>query len=160
MGDQEMHVVKRDGSMQDVSFDKILHRVKALGNECDPPLNINYAELVMRVIDQLYSGVTTGAIDELTAEQCASLCTQHPDYGVLAGRIVVSNCQKNTSPSFLDTITKLRDYKDVNGDPAPLVSDTIATLAHQHRDDIESMIQYDRDFLIDYFMNRSGTHRA
>lgn len=151
MGDQEMHVVKRDGSMQDVSFDKILHRVKALGNECDPPLSINYAELVMRVIDQLYSGVTTGAIDELTAEQCASLCTQHPDYGVLAGRIVVSNCQKNTSPSFLDTITKLRDYKDVSGDPAPLVSEKLANLAHQYRTDLESMIQYDRDFLIDYF---------
>lgn len=151
MGDPEMHVVKRSGQIQDVSFDKILHRVKALGNECEPPLSINYAQLVMRVIDQLYSGIPTGAIDELTAQQCGSLCTQHPDYGALAGRIVVSNCQKNTVPSFAQTMMQLYNHLDINEEPAPLVSNQIKKLAVQHADTIESMIDYDRDFLIDYF---------
>ena len=146
-----MHVVKRSGQVQDVSFDKILHRVKALGNECEPPLSINYAHLVMRVIDQLYSGIPTGAIDELTAQQCGSLCTQHPDYGTLAGRIVVSNCQKNTVPSFAQTATRLHNHLDINKEPAPLVSSQLKKLAVQHADAIESMIDYDRDFLIDYF---------
>ncbi len=151
MSDHEMHVVKRSGCTQDVSFDKILHRVKALGSECTPPLTLNYAELVMRVIDQLYSGVTTRAIDELTAEQCASLCTHHPDYGVLAGRIVVSNCQKNTSPSFAETIVRLNDHVDVNGEPAPLVSNELRALVLEHKGEIEDMIRYERDYLIDYF---------
>jgi hypothetical protein len=47
-------------------------------------LSINYSSLTMKVIDQLYDGIPTTKIDELTAEQCASLSTQHPDYGTLA----------------------------------------------------------------------------
>ena len=151
MGDLEMHVLKRSGTKEDVSFDKILHRVKALGGECDPPLSLNYADLVVRVVDQLYSGIPTGDIDELTAEQCASLCTQHPDYGTLAGRIVVSNCQKNTSPSFVDTVARLFDHKDVNGQSAPLVSDELVSVVEAHGSELEEMIDYDRDYLIDYF---------
>lgn len=146
-----MHVVKRNGQTQEVSFDKILRRVKSLGNECDPPLALNYADLVIRVIDQLYSGVTTRQIDELTAEQCASLCTQHPDYGVLAGRVVVSNCQKNTSENFASTVQLLNAHEDVNGVRAPLVSDDLAALVSECGEEIQRMIDYQRDFLIDYF---------
>lgn len=151
MDEAEMHVLKRDGSKQDVSFDKILHRIKALGNECSPPLTVNYTDLVMRVIDQLYSGIPTGDIDELTAEQCASLCTQHPDYGTLAGRIVVSNCQKNTSASFAETVRRLHSHKDVNGKASPLLSDTLLSLVDAHGDALEEMIDYTRDFEIDFF---------
>ena len=51
----------------------------------------------MKVIDQLYDKIPTTVIDELTAEQCASLSTKHLDYGSLANRIIVSNNHKNTS---------------------------------------------------------------
>ena len=95
-GALEMSVVKRSGKHEDVSFDKILKRVKKLGAEAKPPIVLNYSQLVMEVIDQLYSGISTSVIDELTAEQCASLCTKHPDYGTLASRVIVSNNHKNT----------------------------------------------------------------
>ena len=48
----------------------------------------------MKIIDQLFDGIETTKIDELTAQQCASQITQHPDYGILASYIVVSNHQK------------------------------------------------------------------
>ena len=34
----------------------------------------------MKVIDQLYDNIKTSLIDELTAEQCASMASIHPDY--------------------------------------------------------------------------------
>ena len=77
----EMRVTKRDGELQEVSFDKILERVKKLGQEAD--IHINYSSLVVKVIDQLYDTIPTGKIDELAAEQCASLSTNHPDYATL-----------------------------------------------------------------------------
>ena len=40
-----------------------------------------------KVIDQLYDGIPTSKIDELTAEQCATLSTHHLDYGTLEYRI-------------------------------------------------------------------------
>ena len=98
--EQEMRVTKRDGALEEVSFDKILKRVKKLGTEIMPVLSINYSQLIMKVIDQLYDKIPTTVIDELTAEQCASLCTKHLDYGILANRIIVSNNHKNTSSSF------------------------------------------------------------
>ena len=58
-----------------ISFDKILKRVKILGAG---KLQINYTTLAMKIIDRLYDKIPTSKIDELTAEQCASLSTLHP----------------------------------------------------------------------------------
>ncbi len=96
--EQEMHVTKRNGKQEVVAFDKIRNRVKKIGQ--DAGISVNYTSLIMKVIDQLYHGIPTAKIDELTAEQCTSSSVQHPDYAILASHIVVSNHQKNTSSSF------------------------------------------------------------
>ena len=66
----------------------------------------------MKVIDQLYDGISTTQKDEVTADQCASLSSTHPDYNILAGRIIVSNHQKNTMTSFTQVISVLYQFKD------------------------------------------------
>jgi len=145
----DMHVTKRNGKLEDISFDKILNRVKKIGQEAN--IQINYSSLVMKVIDQLYDTIPTSKIDELTAEQCASLSTQHPDYGILAGRIVVSNHQKNTSSCFYEAMTKLYEFKDVHGKHSPLISEELYSISVNMANYIEPMIDYERDYLIDYF---------
>jgi len=146
---EEMHVTKRNGELQEVSFDKILERVKKLGQEVN--IKINYSSLVMKVIDQLYENIPTGKIDELAAEQCASMSTNHPDYGTLAGRIIVSNHQKNTEPSFFNSMKKLYDFKNSKGQNKPLVSDNLWKFTSKYANEIETIIDYDRDYLIDFF---------
>ena len=63
--EQEMRVKKRDGSLQEIQFDKILTRVKKIGQQAN--VSINFSALVMKIIDQLYDGIPTTKIDELTA---------------------------------------------------------------------------------------------
>ena len=121
MSVQEMRVKKRNGNFEDISFDKILNRVKKLGNNMKPVLKLNYSQFIMSVIDQLYPDISTTKIDELTAEQCASLCTTHPDYGILASRIIVSNNHKNTIASFSDTMEKLYNFKDIHNIHIPII---------------------------------------
>jgi ribonucleotide reductase alpha subunit len=145
----EMRVTKRNGQMEDISFDKILTRVKKLGQEAN--IQINYSSLVMKVIDQLYDKIPTTKIDELTAEQCAALSTQHPDYGVLAGRIVVSNHQKNTNTCFYQVVDELYNFKDVQGEHSPLVSKDLYIISREMASYIEPMFDFSRDYLIDYF---------
>ena len=94
----DMFVTKRNGHREIMSFDKILKRIKKVGQEAN--IKINYTSLTMKVIDQLYDGISTTKIDELTSEQCASLSSTHPDYNILAGRISVSNHHKNTKSSL------------------------------------------------------------
>ena len=74
--DEDMYVTKRNGSLEIISFDKILKRVKNLGYEFN--LSIQYTQLVMKVIDQLYNNIKTSEIDELTAQQCASMASINP----------------------------------------------------------------------------------
>jgi ribonucleoside-diphosphate reductase alpha subunit len=144
-----MKVLKRNNELEEVSFDKILNRVKKIGKEFN--VNINYSALVMKVIDQLFSGIPTKKIDELTAEQCASMCTQNPDYGTLAGIIVVSNHQKSTPSNFKQVVETLYHFKDIHGNHSPLVSQELFEVASLHDEEIEKMIDYKRDYLIDYF---------
>ena len=117
--DEEMYVIKRSGEREIVSFDKILQRVKNTGTEVG--IQLNYTALTMKVIDQLYDGITTTQIDELTADQCASLSSTHPDYNILAGRLIISNHQKNTSSSFTLTMSNLYQFRDKHDRSSPLV---------------------------------------
>ena len=63
LAEQEMRVKKRDGSYQEIRFDKILTRVKKIGAQAG--ITINFSALVMKIIDQLYDGIPTTKIDEL-----------------------------------------------------------------------------------------------
>ena len=147
--DQEMRVLKRNGKYENIGFDKILKRVKGIGQECG--IKLNYTTFVMKVIDQLYDGIPTAKIDELTAEQCASLSIQHPDYNILAGRLIVSNHHKNTSSSFFSVMKKLYNFKDVHHKPYPLLNNSFFEIVEKHKDELDKMIDHERDYLIDYF---------
>ena len=147
----QMHVTKRNGSSELVSFDKIQKRVENLCNNIEPKLNINYGQLVMKIIDQLFNGISTAQIDELVAEQCASLSTLKLDYGALASRVVISNHQKNTNYTFANVVSKLYNFRDTNNNHSPLVSKELYDISQDLCEVIECMINYDRDFDIDYF---------
>ncbi len=144
-----MRVTKRDGQLEEIAFDKILTRIKKLGQEVN--IHINYQELVMKVIHQLYDTIPTTKIDELAAEQCAALSTLNHDYGTLSGRIVVSNHQKNTVPIFSDVIQTLYKFEDKNGTNKPLVSHRFWDFVKTYAEPLNAMIVHNRDYLIDYF---------
>ena len=149
MESNDMRVMKRNGELEEIAFDKILTRIKKLGQEAG--IHINYQQLVMKVIDQLYDKISTTKIDELAAEQCASLSTLHPHYGTLAGRIIVSNHQKNTVSDFSTVVNHLFDFHDIHNKHNPLVSQELYTFVSKYSSELNKMIVYDRDYLIDYF---------
>jgi ribonucleotide reductase alpha subunit len=151
VGTEELYIIKRDGSKEILSFDKILKRVKALGTETKPHLNVNYSQLVMKVVDQLYNNMPTYVIDELTAEQCASLITKHLDYGTLAARIIVSNNHKNTLTMFALAMDALYHFRDVHGQPSPLIHKDVWQISQTHADFFQSILDYSRDYSLDYF---------
>jgi ribonucleoside-diphosphate reductase alpha chain len=147
--EEEMFVIKRNGNTEIVSFDKILNRIKKIGNEVG--IKINYTALVMKVIDQLYDGIHTTKIDELLAEQCASMSSIHPDYNILAGRISISNHHRNTSSSFVSVMNDLFGFHDKQGKSSPLVSIELHIIVNKYPEELEELCDYNRDYLIEYF---------
>ena len=144
-----MYVTKRNGELEEIAFDKILTRIKKLGSEVG--IIINYQQLVIKVIDQLYDKISTTKIDELAAEQCASLSTLNPDYGTLAGRIIVSNHQKNTNSKFSDIVSQLYHYTNIHLEHKPLLADDFYNYVCKYSTELNEMIDSNRDYLIDYF---------
>jgi ribonucleotide reductase alpha subunit len=143
-----MRVQKRDGSFEDVSFDKVLKRIQLQSKDLG---GVDAHSITQRVCTRIYDGVRTTELDELAAQMCASLVTEHPDYGVLASRLIVSNHQKNTSPSFSETISVLYNATDIHGNHTPRVSDELWNVVQANKEKLNSVIDYERDFNFDYF---------
>ena len=149
--EQEMRVKKRDGSYQEIRFDKILTRVKKIAAQAG--VIINFSALVMKIIDQLYDGIPTTKIDELTAEQCAAQSSLHPDYGILASYVIISNHHKNTDPSFISVMRRLYEFVDKDGKHIPLISESTWNTISANADFLENIVtqHLKNDFLFDYF---------
>jgi ribonucleoside-diphosphate reductase alpha chain len=164
---EDMHVLKRNGEQEIVAFDKILARLKTLGKQAGI-IGVNYTTLVIKIIDQLYDNIPTTKIDELTAQQCAMMAVQHPDYGTLASYIIISNAHKNIPCGFYAAMKKLYEYRDSNGKHSPIISKQVWDFLHEIidtprnstaggpgpylvHDALERMIEWPRDYLIDYF---------
>lgn len=143
-----MQVVKRDGSKEDVSFDKVLNRIKksAEGLEVNPTL------IAQRTLMRIHDGVKTTELDELAAQLSVSLITTHHDYGALASRIIISNHHRNTKPSFAATVTELAaQVHTATGKPMQYISDELQAVVAAFGPTIDAKIDYERDFLLDYF---------
>jgi hypothetical protein len=83
-----------------------------------------------QVVQGIYSGVSTSELDNLAAETCAYMNTEHPDYARLAARISINNLQRDTSSSFSETVAKLRAYRDPKtGLDVGFISDEVRTTA-------------------------------
>ena len=142
-----MRVIKRNGEMEDVSFDKVLNRLKNLSSG----LTIDVSEIAQKVCSRIYDGVKTYELDELAAYLCSSMSIEHPDYSLLASRIIISNHHKNTSPSFSETIQTLYNNMDNHNNPVPLVSEELYNVVNKNKEKLNTCIDYQRDYLFDYF---------
>ncbi|KPP71776.1 ribonucleoside-diphosphate reductase large subunit-like [Scleropages formosus] len=146
-----MYVIKRDGRQERVMFDKITSRIQKL---CYG-LNLDFVdptEITMKVIQGLYSGVTTVELDTLAAEITATLTTKYPDYAILAARIAVSNLHKETKKVFSDVMEDLYNYVNrLNGRHSPMISKETLDIVLANKDRLNSAIIYDRDFFYNYF---------
>jgi len=148
-----MHVVKRDGTKETVSFDKVSNRLGKLvkGDGKQKELKVDYIALAQKVCGDMYSGVRTYELDELSAQTCAGLITECVDYGVLASRLAISNHHKRTSPSFSETIQILYESTNKLGKRVQLVTKDVYNTVMKHKVKLNQIIDYSRDYDIDYF---------
>jgi len=113
---------------------------------------VDPVSVAMKVIQGIYPGVTTEALDNLAAETAASMTVKHPDYALLASRIAISNLHKTTKKSFSETMKDLYFFVDPKtNQAAPLIADDVYEIILKNAELLDSTIIYDRDFGYDYF---------
>jgi ribonucleoside-diphosphate reductase alpha chain len=147
-----MKIKKRDGRLENLSFDKIVYRLKKLAN--DKVLGqlkvIDTDVIAQKVVSTIYDGVSSTELDEEAARIAISM-TENLEFGKLASRLVISNIQKNTTECFSEVMEKLYGNVDSNGNPAPVLADDIINIVRTHRNILNEAIDYSRDYLFDYF---------
>lgn len=145
----DLTVVKRNGQIQPVSFDKITARIRSLASGVLPsgmvigdPLDLAITGLAQEVIATLKNNISTRELDEHAANICGTgFNMDNADYGLLGGRIAVSNHHKNTTDSLKETYMSLEN----------LVSPLLIYLVTNHEAELESIIDYRRDYRLSYF---------
>ncbi len=153
-----LQVRKRDGSYEEVSFDKVTNRIKYLvlgqlkdGTVIGDKLNVDYGIIARDVISSIIDKIETASLDDYAARICAGKVADNYEYSLLAGRIAVSNHQKNTIKSFYDITKLLYENKDKSGNPSPLISKEHYKTVMHNTQKLEEIIDYKRDYRIDYF---------
>jgi len=143
----EMYVKKRDGRNEPVAFEKVVERLRKVGEG----LHVNVTALAQKVLMQIVDGVKTSELDELSANLSISNVTVNPDYGVLASRIIISNHQKNSPYTFAEAMMLLSQTRDKTNNVCSVVSKELLEVSVANAELIEKEINYERDFLLDFF---------
>ena len=131
-----MRVIKRSGDDVPMLFDKVVTRIKKL---CDG-LQVQPDKVAQKVFSDMYDGIHTSEIDDLSADVAIHMMTDNPDYETLATRLVVSNIQKNSPKCFSDAMVMLHSKGTVSDEFMKCVSLKL-----------DAVIDHSRDYLFGFF---------
>lgn len=135
-----MRVTKRSGRLEDVSFDKVLRRIKILSQDLK---KVDATVVAQKVCSRIYDKVTTSELDELAARICTVMSTDIPEYSVLASKIIISNNHKNTPNLFSECVEKLNSIG--------ILDKKIYEFIQENKDLLNKTIDNDKDYNFTWF---------
>ena len=135
------YVIKRNGTKQKLSFDKVLKRIEALSYDLSPVVNV--AEIAKITVSRIVDGILTSELDTFAASECAMNAIIHPDYSVLAARIEIDSLQKETPKTFSNAVDILST--------GPLLQPEFIEFVKANREVLDDAINHKLDFNFDYF---------
>lgn len=137
-----MHVIKRDGTREEVKIEKILH---AVNRACRGIPNVESLEIAKRTIAGLHDGSTTEELDNLSIATAVMLMADEPNYSKVAARMLSENIRKEVGRNGA-----FRDYIK-NAAELGVLADNVLGLAQTDVQAIEYAIRHERDDLFEYF---------
>lgn len=148
-----MLVTKRDGRSEEVSFDKVLRRIKTLSKGLN---DVNPVKIAQKVCSRIYDKVNTSELDELAARTCISLSTEIPDYRFLASRLIISNNHKNTPDTFFECAERLSTLG--------ILDKKMFDFMKENKDTLNKVINHEQDYTYGWFsfktLERSYLHKV
>lgn len=146
---EEFYVINRKGESVQLDFNKILLRLTKL-KEFKPVLHVNVGLIAQNTIKLMANHITTVELDNISANFCASMMTTHPDYGVLASRIEVSNLHKETSADYYKTVLDINNYI-INGENVEILDTKLVAFVKYYNSEINRIVDYKKDYDFSYF---------
>jgi len=144
-----MYIVKSNGRVETVKFDKITARIFKMCYGLD---NCISAELIAKnVIYELYDGISTTELDFLSAKIAAYHAIYHPDYALIASRLLTTYIHQHININFSTFIKSLHNQSKLYINNKEIhISEKLYEIVEMHRDSLNSAIINDLDFRYDY----------
>ncbi|XP_075591138.1 ribonucleoside-diphosphate reductase large subunit-like [Dermatophagoides farinae] len=143
-----MYIINRKGKQEPVIVERILNRIKSLSYGLSDL--IDASRITNAVYAGMFSGISSTELDELSAQECASMIGIHPDYSILAARIAASNLFKNVVKKFSQSIELLYDSKGLTTKKG-IIADHIYKYVMENAEVLDNAIVKERDFDFSYF---------
>ena len=126
-----MRIRKRNGELQEYQPNKIVKRI----NDQNKGLACEADILANEVISHVYDKISTEQIDEISIKIAASKCSLHPDYTILASRLLLSNLY----------IKRKREFNPIG------LHERVVNNYELWKDKVNAVIDYERDSNFDFF---------
>lgn len=145
-----MRVQKRGTrGYEEVCFDKITRRIRALCVPCAAITNslspaVDAIKVAHQTIKNLYDGITTEELDLISASIAEGFKTTHPDYSILAARILISNLHKTTPATFSECMEQVATGR------ATAVGESHLGFIRRNARELDAMIDHAADYMFDY----------
>ena len=147
-------VINRKNISENISFDEINSRIKKLANITNEdylkePLQVNTDEITLKTIAKLFDGITTRQLDNESAKVCANYESIHNDYGILGGRILASDHQKQLKIMNLISFSSRVNY--INEQLPNFFNKLYFEFVNENAEILNKMIDSNRDYILTYF---------
>lgn len=142
-----MNVIKRDGTIEEVKFDKVTERVSKL---CDGLTHVKPVLIAQKVSIDMKDMITTQELDILASRVSADMGVYHPEYNLLAGRIAVSNLTKTINKTFSQAMDELYNFT-LNGEHKPVIAKDVNDIIQTNAAMLNDAIVESRDMDYDIF---------
>nr|BDT63202.1 MAG: wsv172-like protein [Hemigrapsus takanoi nimavirus]GBG35360.1 wsv172-like protein [Hemigrapsus takanoi nimavirus] len=145
------YVTKRDGQKEDLDVNKIFNRINDASRGLE---NIDPQSLTNEILVGLHNGISTSDIDEYIADIAIGKVFENTEFDTLASIIVVSNHQRKIKDSFSGLMNRLCVEDEI-------IDPVYNTFIQENAKVLNEAINYNRDFLFNYFgfktlKNRQG----
>lgn len=137
-----MQVIKRDGTREDVQFEKIL---RATTQACEGLSGVDPIEIAKQTIAGLHEGTTTRELDERSIATAIMLVTEEPNYSRVAARLLADYVAEEVGM----TRTFAEYLRD--GEALGLLDPSLRALAETDLDTLEAALDHSRDRAFEYF---------
>ena len=92
-----IHVKKRDGTLELLDYDKI----HMMLTQCAEGLNVSVSDVALNAHLKIANKMSSVAIQQTLIKSASEKLTPtHPEYAILAGRLLVTNMRKEVYGSF------------------------------------------------------------
>jgi len=122
-----------------MKFDQITKRISNLMEGLSD--DVDATKIAQQVSSSIYDGISTQEIDTLSAEISIGMMTEHPEYEIVAARIIASNIQKKATKTFYACIKGLHELE--------ILDEEIITVVNAHKQQL--VTKQERDFDFGYF---------